>query len=95
MKKYVYALIRKEGRILMLKRPKKKKTYGAYWNFPGGRNEDGETEIQTVIREVKEETGINFKPLTKIMDIIDKDAELIQVGRFPWRLVNERRVQMR
>lgn len=29
------------------------------WDFPKGNQEDGETEIQTVIREVREETGLN------------------------------------
>jgi 8-oxo-dGTP pyrophosphatase MutT (NUDIX family) len=28
------------------------------WDFPKGNQEDGETEIQTVIREVREETGL-------------------------------------
>ena len=31
---------------------------GEYWNFPKGRTETGETEMQTALREVKEETGI-------------------------------------
>lgn len=29
------------------------------WDFPKGNMEDGETELQTVIREVGEETGLN------------------------------------
>jgi len=28
------------------------------WDFPKGNMEDGETELQTVIREVREETGL-------------------------------------
>jgi 8-oxo-dGTP pyrophosphatase MutT (NUDIX family) len=31
---------------------------GDYWNFPKGRVESGETELQTALREVAEETGI-------------------------------------
>ena len=31
-----------------------------YWGFPQGHKEEGETEIQTVFREVYEETGINY-----------------------------------
>jgi 8-oxo-dGTP pyrophosphatase MutT (NUDIX family) len=30
-----------------------------YWGFPQGHKEEGETEIQTLFREVYEETGIN------------------------------------
>lgn len=32
---------------------------GTYWNFPKGRVEEGEREMQTGRREVSEETGIN------------------------------------
>ncbi|HID04211.1 MAG TPA: NUDIX domain-containing protein [Candidatus Caldiarchaeum subterraneum] len=30
-----------------------------HWDFPKGGIEEGETEIQTALREVKEETGLN------------------------------------
>lgn len=59
----------------MLKRPGEKKVYGGYWNFPGGKSEENESEVETVIREVKEETGMLFKPVTKIMDMIDEESE--------------------
>jgi bis(5'-nucleosidyl)-tetraphosphatase len=35
------------------------------WDFPKGNMEEGETELQTVIREVREETGIRD---LKVMD---------------------------
>ena len=31
---------------------------GDYWNFPKGRQEELETEIESALRELKEETGI-------------------------------------
>lgn len=31
---------------------------GGHWSFPKGHVEKGETEIQTALREIKEETGI-------------------------------------
>lgn len=32
-----------------------------HWDFPKGHVEEGETEIETAIREVKEETNIDIK----------------------------------
>lgn len=75
MKKYVYALIKNKEKILLLKRPNTKKSYGGYWNLAGGKNEKNETEPDTVVREVKEETRLDFVPLIKVMDLIDKNTE--------------------
>ena len=40
----------------------------SYWLLPGGGREDCETEVECVIREMKEETGLDVKvaddPLT-------------------------------
>lgn len=32
-----------------------------YWGFPKGHIEEGETEIQTALREIKEEVGLDVK----------------------------------
>lgn len=47
----------------MVKRNRKwdKKTHGK-WELPGGKVEFGETPRETVIREVKEETGLKVEP---------------------------------
>lgn len=34
-----------------------------FWGFPKGHIEEGETEVQTALREVKEEVGIDVKVL--------------------------------
>ena len=36
---------------------------GGHWSFPKGHVEENETEIQTAIREVKEETGVSIQIL--------------------------------
>lgn len=36
-----------------------KHRFGGHWSFPKGHVEHGETEFQTALREVKEETGLD------------------------------------
>ena len=53
------ALINNENEILLSKRPKKKHLSG-FWEFPGGKVEEGETPEKALIREVKEELNIDI-----------------------------------
>ena len=52
------ALIDPDGRVLLAKRPEGKSLAGL-WEFPGGKVEDGETPEAALIRELKEELGID------------------------------------
>ena len=53
------ALINNENEILLSKRPKKKHLSG-FWEFPGGKVEEGETPEKAIIREVKEELNVDI-----------------------------------
>ena len=48
-------IIIESGKVLLIKQN------DGQWGFPKGHVEPGETEIQTAIREVKEETNIDVK----------------------------------
>lgn len=48
---------------------KYKNTNKDYFDIPGGKIEDGETEVQTCIREFKEETGMDIDDLKCIGNI--------------------------
>ena len=54
------ALIDADGRVLLAKRPEGK-TLAGLWEFPGGKVEEGERPEDALIRELKEELGIDVE----------------------------------
>jgi 8-oxo-dGTP diphosphatase len=54
------ALVDPDGRVLIAQRPEGKQLAGL-WEFPGGKIEAGERPEETLIRELKEELGIDVK----------------------------------
>jgi len=52
------ALIDTDGRVLLAQRPEGKSLAGL-WEFPGGKVEPGESPEAALIRELKEELGID------------------------------------
>jgi 8-oxo-dGTP diphosphatase len=52
------------GKILLIKR--RTVPFKGYWALPGGRVDAGETVEQTIVREVKEETGLDVAITCKI-----------------------------
>jgi len=56
----VGVLIRSDGAVLLARRPASK-VYAGYWEFPGGKLEQGETAYVALVRELGEELGIQVK----------------------------------
>jgi 8-oxo-dGTP diphosphatase len=52
------ALVDEDGRVLIARRPQGKAMAGL-WEFPGGKVHDGETPEAALIRELREELGID------------------------------------
>jgi len=53
----VAILIREDGQVLLARRPRGK-VYAGYWEFPGGKVESGESSAAALVREIKEELGV-------------------------------------
>jgi 8-oxo-dGTP diphosphatase len=51
-------------KILLIKRATV--PFKGYWALPGGRLDPGETVEQTIVREVKEETGLDVAVICKV-----------------------------
>lgn len=70
------------GRILLIKRghePGK-----GLWSVPGGRIEPGETDEQAVVREVREETGLEVEcgPLLGAIDRPGMSGTILQISDY-------------
>jgi 8-oxo-dGTP diphosphatase len=59
--------------ILLIKR--NTKPFVGYWALPGGRMDPGETVEQTIVREVKEETGLDVAIVRVIGEYVEKGVK--------------------
>lgn len=71
----VKAIVLCEGKFLALHR---KDTNGKWFDLPGGHMEYGETAEDTVIREVKEEAGLDIRPI-RVLDTWNSVREEYQI----------------
>jgi len=51
----------RDGRLLLLRRLDSKKFFPGNWEIPGGKVDFGESPETAVLREIKEETGLDAK----------------------------------
>lgn len=81
MHKSVRGIIKKDGGIILIHRIKQREdgTYRDYYVIPGGKMETGESEEQTVVREVFEELGINVEPEEKLIEYNSDYDDSIQI----------------
>ena len=75
----VHALIKTKDGYLVTKRSKLETTFPEYWDIPGGLAEYGELPREAVIRETKEEVGLDIIPTSVIHEDsnLDKSKNLI------------------
>jgi mutator protein MutT len=84
-------IVNSEGKMLLAKRGRKAKNEKGKWEFPGGSVEFGDTMKETIIREMKEELGIEIEPLEHlpaIDHIIPSDGQHWVTSAFISRIVS-------
>lgn len=64
----VAAIIVKDSKVLVCKRPSNKPLNPLMWEFPGGKIEEGETKIEALKREIKEELSLDIEVLDHLKD---------------------------
>lgn len=89
----VVAVIRNSaGRYLVLKRRNDETAYPGMYTFPGGKIEGNDTVEETLIREVKEETGLQIKPgkfLLKDKSYLRSDGQTSKFFSYLCQVVND------
>jgi 8-oxo-dGTP diphosphatase len=75
----VEAIIIKEGRALMVRR--RREPYKGTWMFPAGFVDFGEHPEETLVREIKEETGLKLKKAT-LWKVLQTEDDPRQPGHF-------------
>ncbi|MEA4956496.1 Nucleoside triphosphatase NudI [bioreactor metagenome] len=65
-------LLKKDGKILLLKRHPNSKTNPNCWELPGGKVESGEDFDDAIIREFNEETGLSIE-LNDLLGAVQED----------------------
>jgi len=83
-------VIERDGRVLIARR-RPGSAGGGKWEFPGGKQEPGETLAQCLRRELHEELGVRVQVGPRLMSVpIDRGQEALVLHAFWCRLVEGR-----
>lgn len=93
----VGAVIVKDSKVLILQRHKNEKTYPEMWELPSGKKEPLETIESALIREAKEETGLDVvvEGIVSVFNYqVEKESEIRDVTQinFLAKIIREEKV---
>jgi mutator protein MutT len=76
------AIVTRGSHVLICQR-KPDDTFGGLWEFPGGKQEDGETLEQCLARELREELNIAARPTVRLPPV-EHDYPHVQIRLHPF-----------
>ncbi len=84
----VAAAIEKDGLIFCAQRPEGK-SLGGFWEFPGGKLENGETPEEALIREIKEEFDSEIEVISFLNEAsYEYDFGIVTMKTYLSKLIN-------
>lgn len=83
-------LVNTEAEALLQLRSNHERLYPNCWTLPGGKVEEGESPEQAIIREVKEELGLNLCDYVLFKTIVENAPDEIMERRIYWGNISER-----
>lgn len=90
MRKIWSGIILHENRMLLIKRSRNKKENPNLWAFPGWGNENDEMMEETVIRELKEEVGLDFSVIELFHENKTETHHFFRyMGTWIWKIIIE------
>ena len=60
----------RDAALLLTRRSQKLRNHPGQWAFPGGRVDEGETLVETALREMREEVGVDL-PEARVLGVLD------------------------
>ena len=97
----VAAILERGGRFLLGKRGLHKQSAPGYWCPISGRIEPGESQADAVVREVREETGMAVRALSKVTECDTRDGSAVihwwhvqPLDAAPARLANDEHTEL-
>ena len=82
-------IVDKKGRVLLLKRTEYMKKFANTWDLPGGHVHVGESNVDGLRREVKEETDLDLSDVKFAKTVDGRHFFLCKVDKFDIKLSNE------
>lgn len=83
-------LINAEAKVLLQLRCEDERLYPNCWTLPGGKVEEGESPEQAIVREVKEELGLDLRGHNLFKTIVENAPDEIMERHIYWGNISER-----